>query len=353
MRIVVTGASGNIGSALLRALAEEGHRVHGIARRPPAPGHAGVEWTALDLTDESDEPTLQRVVGGCDAVVNLAWAFQPMRSVDYLRQASVGILDRVARVALSTPRTHLVHVSSVAVYSPRRSPALVDESWPRHGIPGATYSRLKVEAERRLLSLTAAAHAGDRVSVVRPCLVGQRGAAGPMLRCGAPAVLPGQVLDRLPAVPVDERFGIQMVHADDVADALVRVVERRACGAFNLAAEPVLRGRHVAAALGGRPIHVPQEVARRAVAAAWHAHLSPLDPGWVDMALQAPWVHTGRAAELLDWHPRHRAGDVLDELVRGMVAGTGSDTGALRPRQVLDGVRRAVTQGTVARRPLT
>jgi len=353
MRIVVTGATGNIGSALVRALTQEGHRVHGIARRPPAPVAGEVTWTALDLTDEQSEADLQRVVDGSDAVVNLAWAFQPMRRTGYLHRASVGVLDRVARAALGTPGTHFVHVSSVAVYSPRQSPTLVDEGWPRHGIPGATYSRLKVEAERRLLSLTADTHAGDRVSVVRPCLVGQRDAAGAMLRCGAPALLPGRVLDRLPAVPVDDRFGIQMVHAEDVADGLLRVVERRAAGAFNLAAEPLLRGRHIAAALGGRPIHLPQEVARLAMATAWHAHLSPLDPGWVDMALQAPWVTSDRARQLLDWHPRHRAGEVLDELVRGMVAGTGSDAGALRRRQLLDGVRRAVTQGTVARRQLT
>jgi len=149
MRIVVTGGTGNIGNALLHALAGQGHRVHGIARRPPDSGVGEVTWSALDLSDEASEPGLQRVVDGSDAVVNLAWAFQPMRRAAYLRRASVGILDRVARAALSVPSLHLVHVSSVAVYSPRRSSALIDESWPRHGIPGATYSRLKVEAEQR------------------------------------------------------------------------------------------------------------------------------------------------------------------------------------------------------------
>jgi nucleoside-diphosphate-sugar epimerase len=353
MRVVVTGATGNIGSALLRALEAGGHHVHGIARRPPAESPAAVCWSRLDLTEPDSIRSLRGLVDGADAVVNLAWAFQPMRRRSYLHRASVGILDRVARAVLATSDAQLVHLSSVAVYSPRRSAALVHEDWPRDGIPGSTYSQLKVEAERLLESAAWAADAQDRVSVVRPCLVGQLGASGAMLRCGALAVFPGRLLSWLPVVPVDERFGIQLVHAEDVADAVVRVLERRAAGAFNVAAPPVLRGRDVATALGGKPIHVRQELSRALVAATWHAHVSPLDPGWVDMALQAPWVDTSRATELLGWRPRHPAEAVLDELVRGMVSGSGSQTSALRPRRAVDGIRRALTQGSVAWRRLT
>ena len=67
MRIVVTGATGNIGTALLRRLAEEGtHELVGVARRPPdlgvlprtrAAGVSGrVTWTAADLTERDDPP---------------------------------------------------------------------------------------------------------------------------------------------------------------------------------------------------------------------------------------------------------------------------------------------------------
>jgi nucleoside-diphosphate-sugar epimerase len=174
-----------------------------------------------------------------------------------------------------------------------------------------------------------------------------------MLRCGLPALLPSGTLGRLPAVPVDGRFGLQMVHADDVADAILRVVEQRAVGAFNLAAEPLVRGRDIATAVGGRPVPVPQGLARALVEGTWHAHLHPLDPGWVDMALQAPWVDSGRAHTVLGWHPVHTSRDVLEELVRGMAIGAGADTGALRPRKVADGIRRSITQGSVARRTLT
>lgn len=356
MRIVVTGASGNLGTALLRALSGRGHELHAVARRPThlaAVTSSDVTWSSLDLSQPACEPELDGLVASADAVVNLGWAFQPMRRPAYLQRASVGILERVARAALRTGRTHLLHVSSVAVYSPRRSDVRVDEGWPREGIPGATYSRLKVEAERSLERLTSAARADDRVTVVRPCLVGQYDAGGPMLRCGAPAPFPGALVGHLPVVPVDERFGLQLVHSDDVADALTRVVEQHAVGSFDLAAEPVLRGADFADALHARPIRLSQDVARATMSALWRAHLSPLDPGWVDMAQQAPWVAGVRARDELGWKPLHSARDVLHDLVRGMAAGAGLGTGALRPRTVADGIRRAALGGSVARRSLT
>jgi nucleoside-diphosphate-sugar epimerase len=356
-RVVVTGATGNIGSAVVRALQGRGHDVVGLARRPPARTTAAtppVTWETADLDHPQCEPLLRSLVAHADAVVHLAWAFQPMRRPRYLARACVGVLDLVARTTLAHSDARFVHVSSVAAYSPRRTEELVDEDWPRDGIPGATYSRLKVEAERALAARTGQWHAAGRVAVLRPCLVGQYDAGGPMLRCGAPAWLPGGLLRHVPVVPVDERFGLQMVHADDVADAVLRVVEQRAHGSYNLAADGLVRGADVAAALRARPVRVRQEVARSAVAAAWHAHLHPLDPGWVDMALQAPWVDTRRAREVLGWRPLHSGVDVLGELLRGMADGAGGcRSGALRPRSVLDGVRRGLVNGPVSRRALT
>ena len=356
MKILVTGATGNIGSAVLRALEGRGHCVTGVARRPPrdvTEREPTVAWTALDLSDPGSLPALRGLVEQSEAVVNLAWAFQPMRDPGYLQRASVGILEGVAGLALASPATRLVHVSSVAVYSPRRSDARVDEGAAREGIPGATYSRLKVEAEQELWLAAARHDAHERVAVLRPCLVGQRLAGGPMLRCGTPAIMPGALLRRLPALPVDERFGIQMVHANDVADAVVRVVETGASGPFNLASEPVLRGVDIARALDARPVRVRQEVARSLVEVAWRLHLHPLDPGWVDMALQAPWVDAGRAREVLGWRPQYDARAVLAELVAGMSAGAGAGTSALRPRRLTDGLEGLVVRGTVARRRLT
>lgn len=70
-----------------------------------------------------------------------------------------------------------------------------------------------------------------------------------------------------------------MVHADDVADVVVRILEKRSAGATNVVSEPVLSAWDIAAALDARPVRLRQEAARAAAGAVWRAHLSPSGPG--------------------------------------------------------------------------
>ena len=69
MRIVITGASGNVGTALLRILPAEDDVV-GVVRRPPAPQgvYQRADWCALDLTGQGGIADLRRVFEGADVV---------------------------------------------------------------------------------------------------------------------------------------------------------------------------------------------------------------------------------------------------------------------------------------------
>lgn len=71
MRIAITGASGNIGSAVLRRLSADGeHQIVGVARRVPGSGPDGTEvrWVSADLTKDEGETKLERALDGADAV---------------------------------------------------------------------------------------------------------------------------------------------------------------------------------------------------------------------------------------------------------------------------------------------
>lgn len=92
-----------------------------------------------------------------------------------------------------------------------------------------------------------------------------------------------------------------MVHADDVADAVLRAIERRAAGPFNLASESPLSRDVVANVLRAKPIQVPAGVMGALVDAPWRARLQPVDRGWVDMAFTVPLLGCGRAREVLGW----------------------------------------------------
>jgi len=211
----------------------------------------------------------------------------------------------------------------------------VTEDWPTTGIPSAQYSRDKSDAER-VVGEIAARHPGMTLSVVRPTLVLQPDAGseigryflGPLLY-GAARRLPGAVARLLP-LPLPH-LAVSFVHADDVADALVRILDRRAPGPFNLAAEPLMDGDALARALGTRRVPMPALAVRTAVQAAFTAHLIPTEPGWVDIGTRVPALDTSRARRLLDWAPVHRGDDVLRDFVAALGRGEGAAGPLLRP----------------------
>jgi nucleoside-diphosphate-sugar epimerase len=211
----------------------------------------------------------------------------------------------------------------------------VTEDWPTTGIPSAQYSRDKSEAER-VVSEVGARHPEMTLSVVRPTLVLQPDAGseigryflGPLVY-GAARQLPGAVARLLP-LPLPH-LAVSFVHADDVADALVRILDRRAPGPFNLAAEPLMDAAGLARALGLRRLPVPALALRTAVQAAFTAHLIPTEPGWVDIGTRVPALDTTRARRLLGWAPVHRGDDVLREFVAALGRGRGAPGPLLRP----------------------
>lgn len=353
MRIVVTGASGNVGTALLRRLSGAGHELVGICRRPPTQGHPydAVRWHALDLAGPAVEAALRPVLRGADAVVHLAWGFQPSRDVDYLHRTGIDGTAAVVAAAQAQDVPHLVHMSSVGAYSPGPGRP-VPESWPTGGIDTLAYSIGKVAAER-LLDEHEARHAGGTaVARMRPGLIVQRAAGSALLRYGMPAYLPAALVRHLPLLPVDRDLVVPLVHSDDVADAVARVLEQRATGAFNLAADPPVTRDLIAEVLGARAVHLPRALLRRAADLAWRAQLQPLDPGWLDLAFAVPLLDTTRARHELGWAPRVDARTALAQVVDGIADAAAAPSPALRPRSVVAELAALVHRGPIMTRPL-
>jgi len=351
MRIAITGATGNVGSALLRRLTEKGqHTVVGLARRlPDTREDDQVTWYSVDLTKDDSADVLRTAFTDADAVVHLAWGFQPSHDQAYLEALGVGGTRRVLEAVSAAHVPHLVHMSSVGAYSPKRDDAPVDETWPTDGVPTSPYSRHKAAAER-LLDTHQRNHPDTVITRVRPGIVGQRSAGSALLRYGVPVLIPARAIDLVPLLPLDHGLTFPMVHADDVAEAITRILERRAPGAFNLAADPPITTERIAAALDARAVHVPAAVVRAAMSAAWHARLQQVDPGWLDLGFAVPLMDTSRAARELDWSPSVDATTVLRETLAGMRDAAADRTAVLRPRSVLGQLREVLRRGPISQR---
>jgi nucleoside-diphosphate-sugar epimerase len=333
LTVAVTGATGNLGTALLRRLTDPASgvaAVRGLARRKPpddAP-YDRVQWHLVDLGQATGETLLPAFLDGVDAVVHLAWALQPGRQPERLHRVNVEGTRRVAEAAVAAGVRHVVHMSSLGAYAPAAVGQRVTEDWPVTGIPSAQYSRDKSAAEQVVRDVVG--RRGDTtVTVVRPTLVMQPEAGaeigryflGPLVY-GAARALPGAVARLLPLPAPALHVGF--VHADDVADAIVRMLDRRAAGPFNLTAEPLVDAGELARVLGTRRVPVPAFVVRTALSAAFHARIVPTEPGWLDIALRAPALDATRARTVLGWEPEHRGDDVLRQFVAALGGGEGA-----------------------------
>src|SRR5919202_4707386 len=348
MRVAVIGATGNVGTALLRALAEEDavDSIVGIARRLPAGDAPKTKWKQADISRDD----LERVLAGADCVVHLAWLIQPSRDETTTYATNVRGSARVFEAAARAGVPAIVYASSIGTYAPGPKDHGVDETWPTTGVPSSFYSRHKAAVERELDRFEIE-QLDVRVVRLRPGLIFQRAAATGIRRLFVGPFLPRPLVrpELIPVVPRHPRLRAQALHSDDVADAYRRaIVNPDARGAYNVAAEPPLDGDVVARLLGARAVDVPARVLRAGAALSWWLRLQPSEPGWVDMGLAVPLMDCSRARDQLGWAPARTAEDAFLELLAGLHDGAGhppppldpKTSGPLRVREVLTGVGR-------------
>lgn len=345
MRVVIVGATGNVGTSLLEALSDEPavQEIVAVARRAPRRSYPRTSFVAADIARDPLAP----IFAGADAVVHLAWLIQPGRDESVTRAVNVTGSERVFRAVADAGVPSLVYASSVGAYSAGPKDRAVDESWPTGGIASSFYSRHKSTTER-LLDRLEQERPQLRVVRMRPGLIFKREAATEIRRLFAGPLLPSALVrpGLIPVVPAHPRLRFQAVHSLDVGEAYRLAILSDARGPFNLAADPPLGPTELASLLRARPVRVPAALIRGAAALSYALRLQPTEPGWVDMGLGVPLMDTSRARAELGWAPRHSAPDALADLLAGLAAGADLDTpplakattGPARVRELLTGV---------------
>lgn len=340
-RVVVTGATGNLGTGVVEALSADPDvtSVTGIARRNSEWSTGKLHLAPVDLTKATDDE-LDAVIDGADAVIHLAWSFQPTRDPAVTWHVNVlgamRVFESVARCGVPV----LVHASSIGAYSPGPTDDRVDESWPTNGWPTAAYPREKAYLER-VLDAYEQRNPEVRVVRIRPAFVFQRAASAEQRRIFAGPLLPEWVVrpELIPAVPDIPGLRTQAVHADDVAEAFRLALRAPVSGAFNVAAEPPLDANALAELLGARTVRLPWSLAHRGVAAAWRMHAIPASAELFEAVSHLPLMDTGRARDELGWVPRWSAREVVAEFLAGLH--DGSD----EPRRATPRLRTRITGG--------
>ena len=307
LRVAVTGATGDIGRSLLRALERESavREVVAMARRAFDPAELGLAKTEYRRGDVLDRVAVEELVRGANVVVHLAYL-------------TVGGREETERLNLDGSRT----VFEVAVAAGAARLLSAQRRSPR--TPKATLEPALHEV---------ATDGATQSYVFRPGIVAGADALTPLknipyvqlfeLLRGHENPLTAAVLDwaqrfpNLKPVLPDPGARFQLVHHDDVAAAFAAaVLGRGEPGLYDLAASPPLSVSELAAELGWLSFPIPQTALDSAAELVERLPLRPGQAQWIEMLRQPVLMDSTQAREQLSWAPQHDARDTLTEMAR-------------------------------------
>ena len=285
MRVVVTGASGGIGTCIVAELLRRGHDIHGLSRGPHSLSAPGYRHTCADVRDAA---ALVRLMAGggapADAVVHVAWSRHRDRGADS-DAVNVGgtraVLDAVERAGVS----RLVAMSSAMAYGAHfDNPARLVESDPLR--PNIT-DRDSLHTARAEELLT---DSGVNALLVRAAnVMGRESARVTQRRFAAPFTLGVK----------GGRNIVQFIHPDDLGRFVGDAVEHPEwTGPVNLAAPDVVAVREVAAMLGKRYFECDPRLLAAVFGFRWNRRLFSIDPGAIESMLYCPVIDTARLRDL-------------------------------------------------------
>jgi dihydroflavonol-4-reductase len=240
MKTLVTGASGFVGSAVVRQLLEAGHDVRALLR--PQSDRRNIDGLALavvtgDLTDRS---SLERAVAGCDALFHVAADYRMwIPNPDYTYQTNVKGTGDLMRAAGSAGVKRIVYTSSVATLGLTPNGSTANENTPvtLANMVGH-YKRSKFLAEEEVRWLVK--NEGLPVVIVNPSTP-----IGP--RDIKPTPTGRMIVDALNGrMPAYVDTGLNLVHVDDVAIGHLlafergKIGERYILGARNMSLKEIL-----------------------------------------------------------------------------------------------------------------
>ena len=309
MRYVVTGGSGYIGTRLIERLTEsdETERVTIADVRPPHSFRPGVGFEQLDVRDAAAcRALLERERP--DVLVHLAFVLDPIHDEDAMYEVDVGGTNNVLEAAASADVGQVLVTSSATAYGAfPDNPVPLTEEHPVRGVPSFEYARDKAESDR-LCQLWALRHPDRTMTIVRPSIV-----FGPTVNNFIVRLLTAQPF--MADISKGNAPPLQLVHEDDLVDALSGLLEGGHGGAFNVAGDGTMTVRECADRLGLPVRRVPRRAYWALAAMMWRLRLSEVPPGYLHFVVN-PWiVSNAKLKETLGWEPRHTTRETFEETV--------------------------------------
>jgi UDP-glucose 4-epimerase len=309
VRYVITGGSGYIGSRLVDHLSgrPETEAILIADVRPPKAVRPQTSFAQLDVRNRRGVRELLEHERP-DCVVHLAFLLNPIHDEAAMYDVDVNGTQNVLEAASAAGVGQMLVTSSTTAYGAfADNPVPLTEDDPVRGAPDFSYARDKAEADR-LCQLWALQHPDRVMTIARPCVV-----FGPDVD--------NYIVRLWLRNPFRADFGmddqpLQFVHVDDVAEALILLLEGRHAGVFNVAADGYISVIEASEVIGLKPRKVPYGVVKKLAAGLWNARITEAPPGQLEFVIH-PWVASNeKLKEATGWSPRWTSREVFELTMR-------------------------------------
>jgi UDP-glucose 4-epimerase len=311
MKYVITGGSGYIGGRLTELLTgrEETERVINVDVRAPAVPWPKTEFVQGDVRDRARmRALLEREQP--DSVIHLAFLLNPIRDEGLMYDIDVNGTQAVLQAASEAGTGHALVTSSAVSYGAwPDNPVPIAEDQPVRGQPDFSYARDKADADR-VCQLWAADHPDRVMTIVRPTIV-----FGPHVDN---YISRGWEKSAFMPVMDGREAEFQLVHEDDVVSAIAGLLDAKAGGAFNVAADGTMTWRESAEIVGMRVREMSFKTVYRLFRLSWKLHVPNVEaPAGNLHFLHNPWIVSNeKLKSTVDWKPTRTTREVFEETAR-------------------------------------
>ncbi len=308
--VVVTGASGSVGSRVTRSLVESEHveRVIALDRVKPSLDHPKLTAIEVDLSKltRGGESDIARVARGATSIIHLAWTMgdgdsSSAEEQKMLALSNVNALKSALDLASRCGVASVVHVSSATVYG----------AWADNDVPLSEESRIlpnpelpfavaKAEAERVIAEWSDTSRA-VAVAVLRPTVT-----------VGSPDRRLHRALDAtgVPGFAPEGRL-VQYLHVDDLATAVEFAWEHELDGVFNVAPDSGIAEDEARRLAGGlAALDMPGRGGALLAALGWKVWRKGVPPEALAYATH-PWVVSPDRLLGAGWRPAYSSAEAF------------------------------------------